>query len=503
MAIRVADYYARHLTKVRALACALAALVMGTLIVLIVLSGAPLVRTLTVVCVPMAIMLAGTWLILLRIALEPLEIISRAIAHVAPETNDVTPPIINEPRLERSGLKQLVQTVYDLSASSATSAVLRPDSDISPDLAEHILESLPAGIIALDTNGDILYHNTLAPVVTDDRGTPRIELLFEGDATLDSWLAGCATDKVTDTHAWPRIANKIVGEEGRSIYDVTGHYQKGAPVETVLLLLDRTSNYTPDEEDMDFIALAAHELRGPITVIRGYLDVLQGEIAGSLRPDQVQLLERLNVSAARLSGYVGNILNVSRYDRRHLKVHLHEDTLSAIYDTVADDMQLRASTQGRMLSVDIPNDLPTIAADRNSLSEVMMNLIDNAIKYSNEGGQVVVHAAVDRDFVTVSVTDHGIGIPSGLVGSLFTKFYRSHRSRQSVQGTGLGLYISRGIIESHGGKIGLRTKEGEGSTFTFSVPVYSTVKDKLLGDNTDIIKNSSGGWIKNHSMYRS
>jgi signal transduction histidine kinase len=147
--------------------------------------------------------------------------------------------------------------------------------------------------------------------------------------------------------------------------------------------------------------------------------------------------------------------------------------------------------------------LPTIAADRNSLSEVLANLVDNAIKYSNDGGHVTIDAIVDGDFVRCNVTDNGIGIPSSLVGNLFTKFYRSHRSRQSVSGTGLGLYISKGIIESHGGKIGVTSREGEGSTFSFSVPIYSTVADKLLsGTGNETVIKSASGWIKNHAMFR-
>jgi signal transduction histidine kinase len=134
--------------------------------------------------------------------------------------------------------------------------------------------------------------------------------------------------------------------------------------------------------------------RGPITVIRGYLDVLEEELDSVLAPDQHELFRRLTVSANRLSGYINNILNTSRYDRRHLKVHLAEDSLAGIYETIKDDMELRAHAQNRLLTVVIPADLPTIAADRASISEVMGNLIDNAIKYSNEGGAINVTAAV-------------------------------------------------------------------------------------------------------------
>ena len=168
-------------------------------------------------------------------------------------------------------------------------------------------------------------------------------------------------------------------------------------------------------------------------------------------------------------------------------------------------MQLRAGSQNRLLSVAVPNNLPTIAADRSSLSEVMGNLIDNALKYSNEGGVVNVTADVDGNYVRFIVEDHGIGMPASVVGNLFHKFYRSHRSRETVAGTGIGLYITKAIVESHGGSVGVKSAEGQGSTFWFTVPIYATVKDKLLAGgnmNTGANMISTGGsWIKNHSMY--
>jgi signal transduction histidine kinase len=317
-------------------------------------------------------------------------------------------------------------------------------------------------------------------------------------------LNDCDEHAVHAEHTWTRVADRLPEEEGRRFFDVIASYDKGSPHETVLTLVDRTSTYDISEQDLDFIAFAAHELRGPITVIRGYLDVLEEELDAVLAPDQHELFRRLTVSANRLSGYINNILNTSRYDRRHLKVHLAEDSLAGIYDTIKDDMELRAHAQNRLLNVAIPTDLPTIAADRASISEVMGNLIDNAIKYSNEGGAINVTAAVHGDFVEVSIEDHGIGMPGNVVSNLFQKFYRSHRSRETVAGTGIGLYISKGIIESHGGTIVVRSEEGKGSTFIASLPIYSTVAAKLAtGDNSNegLIEHGNG-WIKNHSMYR-
>jgi len=185
-------------------------------------------------------------------------------------------------------------------------------------------------------------------------------------------------------------------------------------------------------------------------------------------------------------------------------MHLAETSVAAIYDTIRDDMQMRASAQNRLLTVTIPEGLPAIAADPASLGEVFGNLIDNAIKYSNEGGAINVTAGVKGDQVEVAIEDHGIGMPSSVVSNLFQKFYRSHRSRETVAGTGIGLYISKAIVESHGGNISVRSEEGRGSTFIVSLPTFQSVADKLKAGNNsnEGLIEQNDGWIKNHSMYR-
>ncbi len=218
----------------------------------------------------------------------------------------------------------------------------------------------------------------------------------------------------------------------------------------IVVTIDRTSLYKPEHESIDFMAIAAHELRGPVTVIRGYLDVLNNEIGKSLNSDQQQLLERITVSSNRLNSYINNVLNASRSDKKLLKLHLREERLQDVLSYVKEELISLAKVQNRLLVMNIPSDLPTVAVDKNSVSEVINNLVDNAIKYSREGGQVVVKASVKGDFVELTVLDYGIGIPRSVVGNLFTKFYRSHRSKQSVSGTGLGLYLSKNIIESRG-----------------------------------------------------
>jgi signal transduction histidine kinase len=447
--------------------------------------------------------------IIYKFVARPIKDLLAAVIHVAGEPTTTTPPNPNEKRFERSGLKAVLQTIYELASEekpaspSTTGQTVAPATSPSA-LIEKALDETVCGFIVMDKDRKITYANKAAPTVIDQSGVTSLTLLFNGPETLDAWLAECDASAVHAEKTWARVPDRLPDQEGRRFFDVIASYNKGAESEVVLTLIDRTHLYEVGEEELDFIAFAAHELRGPITVIRGYLDVLGDELKGQLGEDHQELFRRLTVSANRLSGYINNILNTSRYDRRHLKMHLEETTVAAVYETISDDMALRANAQHRLLTVAIPADLPSIAGDTASLSEVFGNLIDNAIKYSNEGGVINVTANIKGDIVEIAVEDHGIGMPSSVVSNLFQKFYRSHRSRETVAGTGIGLYISKAIVESHGGTISVRSEDGKGSTFIVSLPTFHSVADKLkAGNNSNegLIEQGSG-WIKNHSMFR-
>ncbi|MFZ1250623.1 MAG: HAMP domain-containing sensor histidine kinase [Candidatus Microsaccharimonas sp.] len=456
-------------------------------------------------------------LIVYRFIAKPIKYLLAALTHVAGEPTDVKPPNPNEEHFEKSGFKPVLQTIYQL-ASDVKDPILEGDdsrtstaevSATNTSVAEYqqierAFDQALCGFAVFDRNRKIIYSNKATPVKVGTDGVQSLDLLFSENETFFDWWDECDKNAVHAERTWPRIPNKLPNEENRRFFDVIASYSKGAESEMVVTLIDRTYLYNVDEEGLDFIAFAAHELRGPITVIRGYVDVLQGELADKLEEDQKELFQRLIVSANRLSGYINNILNTSRYDRRHLRMHPTETTMKAVFATIGDDMDLRARSQNRLLTVDIPDGLPTIAADTGSLSEVFGNIIDNAIKYSNEGGIINVTATSKGDTVELSVQDHGIGMPSSVVSNLFQKFYRSHRSRETVAGTGIGLYISKAIVESHGGNISVRSEDGHGSTFVVSLPTFKMVADKLkAGDNgNETLISSSGSWIKNHTMYR-
>lgn len=504
MAVKIHNYFSSFRTRSLAIACGVQLLGTGLSAAAMWWLGSAFSNDLGagfiwIVIATLAINLAlGATIV--AIITKPFGTVAQAIAHVSDDPVVTPPPDV---KTLQGGLKELVQTVYTLAVAAHPGGEVKPSAKQPNNFFEELVTHIPCGIVALDSTSKVVYANPIAPVADAPGGGKTLNLNFEAGQNMANWLADCRANKVRDTKLWLRTADKLPGEDNRRIFDVVAYYQKENPqLEVMLALFDRTAVYATAEEDMDFIALAAHELRGPITVIRGYLDVLNEELADTLDADRKKLLERLQVSSERLSGYVNNILNVSRYDRNQFKTHRQEEKITTIVAALLPDLALRARTQNRTLSVNIPGNLPTVAADRTSIGEVLSNLVDNAIKYSFEGGNVQVKAEQKDNFLEVTVQDTGIGMPSSVVGNLFNRFYRSHRSRQTVAGTGLGLYICKAIVEAHGGIIWVRSVEGQGSTFGFTLPTYASVADSLKnGDNKGIVQRAEG-WIKNHAMYR-
>ncbi|USN96216.1 MAG: HAMP domain-containing histidine kinase [Candidatus Nomurabacteria bacterium] len=448
-----------------------------------------------------SILMNSATLLLAIVLGAPFRDLVYAIVLAAGEPSAETPPNPNKYEYDNDGFREILQTVYEM--ASQEDAPVKPVETVDTFIKDG-LDSTSTGIVILNSDREVVYHNRHAPVRVDTKERDVLDLIFPDHDSLTDWLDNETKNKLTAERTWTRVSDKLPGEKGRRIFDLVVSYHKDNAAETVLTMFERTKEYMPEEDDLDFISFAAHELRGPITVIRGYLDVINEELGPKMEDDQEELMQRLIVASNRLTSYINNILNASRYDRRHLKLHLTEESVRHIYDLISDDMQMRASAQNRILVTDLPESLPTVAADANAIGEVLGNLIDNAIKYSNEGSLVHVTAHAIPGFIEISVIDRGIGMPSNVIQNLFHKFYRSHRSRETVAGTGIGLYICRAIVSSHGGTITARSVENEGATFTFTLPIYDTVADKIKSEanNNKILIDKGGGWIKNHSMYR-
>jgi len=333
-----------------------------------------------------------------------------------------------------------------------------------------------------------------------------LDLVFADENTFDKWLNESRANTVTAAHSWEHVRLKLPEPKGLLQFDMAAYYNKDNPsgVETIITLFDKSASYSLDDQSISYVALAVHELRGPLTLLRGYIEVFEDELDGKLTPELAGFMHKMQASAQQLTAFVNNILNVARIEADQLTLQLHEEKWEDIVKSVGNDLNMRAAVHQKTIEYDIAPELPTVGADKVSVYEVLANLLDNAIKYSGEGDKkIIVKSSLTKDgLVETTVQDFGVGIPTSVVPNLFVKFYRNHRTQGQVGGTGLGLYLSKAIIEAHSGHIWVRSKEGEGTTFGFTLLPYVMVAHKMKSDSNSDIVRGAHGWIKNHSLYR-
>ncbi len=462
--------------------------------------------------------------ILGKSVLASTEFLARAILHVSSESQTLRAPELSMVPASKSFFEHLSQTVYQMASGMQTNISmphLGPDEEVisepkppaeSEKVYKGLVDNSPLAILALDRDQKIKFLNQAAKSYTgiSDESIgikiyDAVKFSFAGDLTLDAYLTASENDKATDTHYWDRVRLTLPDGTVRQC-DMSVHFSKDNPdgLESVIMLFDHTERYAKDDHGANFIGMAVHELRTPLTIMRGYIEVFEDEVADKLDPEQAEFMRNLSAQAQQLTGFVSNIQNFAKIEGSELSLELKSESWPVIVSGAVKDMELRARVQHRTLQVELAPDIPMVAVDRTTIYEVLVNLIENAIKYTHNDEPILIKAyKKDDNFVETIVEDKGIGIPEGLMPHLFEKFYRSHRSNRSVGGTGLGLYLSKAIVSAHGGDIWVKSHEGQGSTFGFTVPTLESVADQVnQSDNKSIVRGAHG-WIKNHSLIRS
>lgn len=441
-------------------------------------------------------------------ALAPLEALWKTILHLAPGSRQIVPPKIESLKAGRELITTLTAQIHQL----VTQAEHPLMQNAGSSLGDFLARNLPLPYAVLDEQQNLLFANELFASyigqTTDDIQGQNIysllDMSFPSNATYDKWFTETAANSATATHYWERVRLNVTSTQPTKYFDMAAYYNKGNTdhFETMLVLFDHTEEYSQDDQAVSFMALSVHELRTPLTLLRGYIEVFEDELGDSLSPELKDFMYKMNATAQQLNAFVSNILNVARVDDDQLVLRLHEDDWSKVLTTAVQTMQLRASVRGIQLECQVAPGLPAVAIDSVSVQEVVNNLIDNAIKYSGRSKTIAIESHLNKEgMVETAVTDHGDGMSAGIVQNLFTKFYRDHKNRAQIGGTGLGLYLCKSIVNAHGGNIWVRTKEGEGSTFSFTLLPYGRLSDDQKGGDGDIVR-SAHGWIKNHSLYR-
>jgi signal transduction histidine kinase len=223
----------------------------------------------------------------------------------------------------------------------------------------------------------------------------------------------------------------------------------------------------------NMVADIAHELRTPLSNLRGYLEAIQD---GVVRPNK-STVHFLNEEASSLSRLVEDLQELSLADAGELKLVFQPENISRLVEETVTALQPEAAAKNINISADLPTALPEVNIDSHRIKQVLYNLLDNAVAHTGPEGRISVKAWQETDHIFISVADNGEGIPAEDLPLIFERFYRVDRSRtRATGGTGLGLTIVKRLVEAHGGRIDVRSKPGQGTVFTFSLPVANNEK---------------------------
>jgi signal transduction histidine kinase len=224
----------------------------------------------------------------------------------------------------------------------------------------------------------------------------------------------------------------------------------------------------------DFVSVVTHELRLPLTSIKGYADLLGRDMVGSLNEQQQRFLGVIQRNVTRMSTLIDDLSDINRIESKRMTLEPEAFPLEEVIAEVVGSFSEAITAKKQALRVAMPEALPDVYADRTRTAQVLSNLLSNAHKYTPEGGSLRVEAAADGPFIKVAVIDTGVGISAEDQAQLFTQFFRSGDPNVREQaGWGLGLFIVKMLVEAQRGQISCRSEQGDGSTFAFTLPAAS------------------------------
>ncbi len=419
--------------------------------------------------------------------------------------------IVDEETKElREKSENLTQKVENLSRSrTAMINILEDVDEMAKKLAEEknkdeaILESIGDAVLAVDLDRRIIVFNKAAQEITgfSERsvlGKVYSEVLKFTDTKREVVSCGknCMVDQVYKTGKSFYFEEMIVknkkGQQipiadsvapikdnsGKIIGAIMTFRDIRKELEIEKLKAESQAMIEVEKTRREFVSVVSHELRTPMTGIKGWLGMLLDGEAGKINPKVKQYLEEAYKNNERLLTLIEDMLSVSRIEQGKTVIMPNKMDLKFVVSEMIEDFELQAENKGLELKYSPPKDLPAVYADVNKVKEVLSNLLGNAIKFTNKGGVTVENEILGKNIVTY-IEDTGTGIPKRDLKHIFEKFYQVENplSREQ-QGSGLGLYITKTLVENMGGEIWVRSRAGKGTTFAFGLPIYTGKESK-------------------------
>jgi two-component system phosphate regulon sensor histidine kinase PhoR len=335
-----------------------------------------------------------------------------------------------------------------------------------------ILASMAEGVLVIDSKGEIVLMNPSL------RKTFLIDQTPEGKRPLEV-IRNVKIQEIVERTLQNK--EKIISEELTLTVPEERFLKVNAvPIEwdgenegAILVFHDITELRRLERIRQDFVANVSHELRTPISSIKGYAEtLLDGAIDD--KENLRKFVEIIDRDSQRLAGLIDDLLDLAKIESGKMKMTLQSLDIREVIRRTLSIIEKQAQAKSLDISCEFPENVPEVLGDETRLSQVVLNLLDNAIKYTPQGGQIGIEVLAAYPFVQVNVADTGLGIPDKDLSRVFERFYRVDKARsRELGGTGLGLSIVKHIVQSHGGEVWVKSQLEKGSIFSFIIPQAS------------------------------
>ena len=364
---------------------------------------------------------------------------------------------------------------------------------IEASKTQAIIESVGDGVVVVDPAGALILTNAAAESMLE---RPRAQLNGVSLSDLSGILGEEALPWVRAMQEWlggDSMHEERIGLGERTISAILSPVSLGREtLGLVSVLRDVSRDVEVNRAKSAFVSIVSHELRTPMTAMKGYVDLILKEVVGPVSDDQRQYLHVIRSNIDRLTVLVNDLLDISRIETGRVKLTLDRVSLSEEIADVVRTLYARFTEKGHHLEVRVPPSLPPVRADTGRLTQILTNLIGNAIAYTPAGGHITVSARADDRFAVTEVSDNGIGIALEDQQRVFESFFRADDPIvRDAKGTGLGLPIVQSLVELHGGRIWLHSEgvPGSGSTFAFTLPLWEIDDQASL----HVLESQAGG----------
>ena len=329
---------------------------------------------------------------------------------------------------------------------------------------ETILLHMTDGIVAFDINGKVIHINLSAKKllsITDEENFSDIFDKFDVDINLE---------KIIYLDDWTSSEKKLnLDNQSINLFFAPFKNENDRPAGVIVVVQDITEQEKLDNMRKEFVADVSHELKTPITSIMGYADtLLDSEVDEEY---QKKFLSRISSEAERMSKLVADLLILSKYDTAKIKIEKTEFDLGELVKYIFDGQMIEMQKKNLTGECYITADVPPVYADRNGIERVIINVLSNAIKYTDDGGSITVYVGFVYNDAYIKIKDTGRGIPEKDIQKIFDRFYRVDKDRaRGTGGTGLGLSIAKEILDQNDSKIDVKSELGKGTDFIIRIP---------------------------------